>query len=232
MHKLKALLFSPLLLLLLVIVLSFSLKVNVVECNVGENNCSPEIYQKLEAFKGKSIFFVNIDKILSSSEFQSEVILLEHYQKKMPGTLILNFSEENILYQLNLEQSFLYISEFGNILQTNQGKDQITQVYLYGDIGEFIESRSINREKHLIITSIINQLEKDELSVDVINWVDDTEIIIKVKDEPQIVIDNSNVESKINNIKLILGAKEIKDYDKPIEEIDLRFNLPVLRTSE
>lgn len=232
MHKLKSLLFSPLLLLILVIILSFSLKINVIECRVGANNCSPEIYQKLEAFKGSSIFFVNIDKILSSPEFQSEVILLDNYQKKMPGTLVLNFSEENILYQLNLEQSFLYVSEFGNILQTNQGKDQISQVYLYGEIGEYIENRSVNREKHLVIKSVINQLNKDELSVDVINWVNDSEIIIKIKDEPQVIIDKINVESKIGNIKLILGAKEIKDYDKKIEEIDLRFNLPVLRTTE
>ena len=39
------------------------------------------------------------------------------------------------------------------------------------------------------------------------------------------------IPTKLDILGILLESREIKEYEEPIKEIDLRFNLPVLRTA-
>lgn len=218
---LKKIFFIPLLLIVFTIFLGSLFKINTINCTISQKNCSPEIYKKLEIFKGKSIFFVDFDKELSADNSNFETILLENYKKYFPGTVNLNFSEEKVLYELNLGNEHYFISEFGNILGNNQGINNLTKVNLAN-----------NQEKHSKIAEIINISNKNKFQVESIDWNNDEEIIIKILDNPKLIFDIQSINTKINSIGLLLNSREIKEYKEPIKEIDLRFDLPVLRTSQ
>ena len=221
-----------LLFIIFFLVVGFSFKINVVHCRISGASCSSEFYKKLEVLKGKSLFFVNFNKELTAKEFKSEPILLENYQKQFPETVILNFNEEKAFYQLNFGENHYFVSEFGNILQTDQEKENLTQVNWEDRTDNLVANRSIDQDQHLKIAKIINRISESKMEINNIDWENEGEIIIRIKDSPKIIIDVEAIDTKINTLGLLLGSKEIKDYHEPIKEIDLRFNLPVLRTTQ
>ncbi|NCO11932.1 MAG: hypothetical protein COZ34_01810 [Candidatus Pacebacteria bacterium CG_4_10_14_3_um_filter_34_15] len=203
--------------------LVFAFKINVINCRVSKNNCSQELYQKLEILKGKSLFFVNLDRELTNNEISTETILLQNYQKRFPGTISLEFSEEKVAYQLNLEENQLFISEFGNILPNNQNVVDLPTVSW---------NSKQSQESHTKILKILNSVNGTDLIIEKITRINDKEIVINIKNNPPLIIDEDSIDSKVAILVTLLNSREIKEYGKPIKEIDLRFNLPVLRTAQ
>ncbi|MBU0974693.1 hypothetical protein KKD03_03260 [Patescibacteria group bacterium] len=219
LRKIFFLLFLPITLFLL----GFLFKINVINCQVSRINCKPELYQKLEVLKGKSLFFVNLDRELSKNDICTETILLQNFQKQFPGTILLEFSEEKVVYQLNFEESKLYISEFGNILPSSQNVN---------DLPEVSWNSKLSSESHAEILKILNSVNDSNLIIEKITRLSDKEIVIYIKDNPKIIIDEEVIDSKVGILVTLLNSREIKEYEEPIEEIDLRYNLPVLRTTQ
>ena len=207
---------------IILLILGSLLKINVIHCQISNMNCNPELYSKLEVLRGKSLFFVNLDKELSSNGLELKTLFLKEYQKKFPNTIILNFNEEKALYQLEVEGNRSIISELGNTLQSNQKNEQLPQVVWNND----------DTPDHLKIIKIINSAKNNNLKVDKIIWENNKEIIIKINSSPKIIIDTETLNSKIDMLGILLTSREIKDYEETIKEIDLRFNLPVLRTTQ
>ncbi len=201
----------------------FVFKIGVINCQVAENNCSQELYQKLEVLKGKSLFFVNIDEELANNEISTETILLQNYQKTFPGTILLEFSEEKVAYQLITEENQLFISEFGNVLPSNQNVNGLPQVSW---------NSTLSDESHSKIIKILDSVKGTNFTINNISRLNNQEIRIDIKDNPQIIIDEDSIDSKVGILVTLLNSREIKEYEEPIKEIDLRFNLPVLRTAQ
>jgi hypothetical protein len=197
---------------IIIFIIGLLFRVSTIDCQISEKNCSPELYQDLETLKGKSFFFVdlNIDR-------------LESYQKKFPGTLILNFNEEKLSYTVKFKEEIFYISELGNILENNQDTNNVTEVIL---------NKEFNKNVHIKLLKIINITNKDNLRVKKIIWNSDQEIILEINNSPKIILDIEAIDIKTNILEILLNSREIKEYEEPIQEIDLRFNLPVLRTTQ
>lgn len=218
--KLFFLLFWPLVLLFSLI---FAFKIHVINCKVSGVNCNPELYQKLEVLKGESLFFVNLDKELANNEISTETILLQNYQKQFPATISLEFKEEKVAYQLNFEESIQFISEFGNILPSNQNVNNLPQVNWNSGPSD---------ESHEKIIKILKSVNDSNLKIEKVTRLSDDEINIEIKDNPKIIIDEEAINSKVGILVTLLNSREIKEFGEPIKEIDLRFNLPVLRTTQ
>ncbi len=223
MNRIKKILFFPILPTLLIFILGLLVRIDTIDCRILETNCSPEIYEKLESLKGKSLFLVNFEKTLNENGFNSETILLQDYQKKFPGTVVLRFTEEKVSYQLEFEDSTLFISEFGNILQNNQDVQDLPKVNW---------NSQLSNEVHLEISKILKSLSETDLKIEKITRKNSKEIIIIIRDHPPIIIDDETIDKKLAILDTLLKSREIEEYEEPIKEIDLRYNLPVLRTTQ
>lgn len=201
----------------------FSLRINEIECQVSNNNCNPEIYQKLESLKGKSIFFINLEQELNQNGMESEAILLNEYKKVFPGKLVLKFSQEKILYQFEFEGNSSFISEFGNKLNNNQNKNNLPTVDW---------NAPLDNEIHRKITLIIYNIDTERFPISKITRKNEDKTVIEIHNNPEIIIDDKSTATKLELIQTLLESKEVKEYKQPIKEIDLRFNLPVLRTTQ
>lgn len=223
MFKFKRLFFLLFWPIVLIFSLIFAFKINIIHCKVSENNCSQELYQKLEILKGESLFFVNLDKELANNEISTETILLKNYQKQFPATISLEFTEEKVAYQQISEETIIFISEFGNILPSNQNINDLPQVSW---------NSSKSDESHEKIMKILKSVTGSNLRIEKVTRLSDKEIHINIKDNPKIIIDEEAIDSKVAILDTILNSREIKEFGEPIREIDLRFNLPVLRTTQ
>jgi len=55
---------------------------------------------------------------------------------------------------------------------------------------------------------------------------------LESQDGVQILISYENTERKMRQLEQILQSQAVTALDKPLQEIDLRFDLPVLRTRQ
>ncbi|MBP7740798.1 hypothetical protein KA089_01285 [Candidatus Woesebacteria bacterium] len=208
---------------ILILFYFFSLRISDIECQISNNNCNPEIYQKLESLKGKSIFFINLEKELNQNEIESEAILLTDYKKVFPGKLVLKFSQEKVLYLFEFDGNSSFISEFGNKLNNDQNINNLPIVNW---------NAPLDNKIHYKIAMIINNVDSEKFSISKISRENENKTIIEIHNNPKIIIDDNSTTAKLEMIKILLESKEIKEYEQPIKEIDLRFNLPVLRTTQ
>jgi hypothetical protein len=63
-------------------------------------------------------------------------------------------------------------------------------------------------------------------------WISEEEIRIFVTDLPVVIFSSDNIENQSTALGLLLKNNSVKQTGVEIKEIDLRFNMPVLRTRQ
>jgi len=216
MKKLTKILVLILITVSLLIFSADKFKIHTIDCKISLDNCGQTLYKKLEKLKNKSIFLVNIEQELSAQEFNSETALLESYSKRLPSTVILNFNNEKVLYQINVGDKIFYISEFGNILANNQGIENLITVFFSPEIKNPINDTSVQQSKHQQIVEIINSLDNNKNIIKKVNWKKNEEIILEISGGPEVIIDEETIKSRLKSLQLLLDSREIKNYEEPI----------------
>jgi hypothetical protein len=225
-HKLSL----PILFVLTVLFLGFS-RVSNVECYLHDQVCPPDLMAQAQTLKGSSFFFSNFDqKLMQSNSFES-IYILNNIQKKLPSTLKLYFNQEEIEYALLINNEKKFIGQSGVAIpnQTETNNILIIQWQLEQSI---IENNLINPDYHQIFLAVARTLTQSNLKNPVILWVSDTQILIDFDEHPRFIFDKQTIQTQIQKVDTIISARELDEINEPILEIDMRFDLPVLRTSQ
>lgn len=220
--KLKNLISAPFILFGITVVFIFYLKVTNVECHIKDGQCPESLKQNLEKLKNSSFFFIDIQKELISEKIETETYSFQSSEKKFPGTLRLNFIEESVLYEVKHKDQTYYVGKLGSILSTNQNNDDLIKV-------TWVPNNNFTTS-HQELAKLANISKKFDLKIDEVIWNNFDNIHIFISGQPKIIIDEEGINSKIESIDIIVNSREISEFEGAISEIDLRFNLPVLRT--
>jgi hypothetical protein len=206
-------------------------RVNNIECKIENSPCTSELIKSLNTLKKSSFFFSNIPQKISEDQTDDSTYLLKSYTKKFPGTLSLVFKQENIKYTLQIEDKKYAIGKSGTIVP---GKSKKTESILFSwkNDTKIIQNTIIKNNYHKIFLNIVNSLSETQIDKSTIIWISDSEILLEIPDQPLYIFEQETIVTQIKKVGTIINAKELEEIEEPILEIDMRFDLPVLRTRQ
>lgn len=224
-QKLLSLLF-----LVIILFLAFN-KTNTIKCQIENSECPEVLIKNLNTLKGSSFFFSNIQKKLENNKTNDSIYILESISKKFPGTIKLYFKQEEIRYSLITSNKTFHIGNSGTTIPTESDYSEIIS-FTWKNEEVIINNNKINDDYHNKFLNISTNLSKNNLENTTITWVSDSEIILKTPNKPPFIFDKQTIETQVKKIDTIMNARELEEIEEPILEIDMRFNLPVLRTRQ
>ena len=205
-------------------------RVSHIECKLTQNNCTSELQDRVNILKGTSFFFGNYEKKLEQNNFSESIYILESVKKKFPNTLVITLKQEQVAYSLLLNEETKYIGESG-LLLPSQEKDKKTVQFDWKNEKAVITDNQIIPEYHQKFLSVAQTFKEKSIENVHFIWNSDQEILLELPNQPLFIFDRDTIETQVKKVDTIISAKELEEIAEPILEIDMRFNLPVLRTS-
>ncbi len=219
----------PILLIFIVLFLLFN-RITKIECYLEGSNCPDELLQDLKQLDGTSFFFANIEKKYSENQTIDSIYILESTKKKFLSTLVLNFKQEKIEYELIIDNTSYYLGNSGKIIPK---KDQnIKTIIQWAMEEQILENSLVNPNVHTKALEIAHTIEQLKIEKATLYWNSNSEIILEIPDKPKFIFDSETIQTQIKKVDTIVHAKELEEIEAPILEIDMRFDLPVLRTAQ
>lgn len=206
-------------------------RTKVVECQIEKTTCPDDLIENLNTLKGSSFFFTNISQKLEDNKTNDSIYILESISKKFPGTIKLSFKQEEIKYSLLINDQIFYIGKSGATIPTKLDNTQ-TVSFTWKNEKDIVKDNNVEDSYHKKFLNIAESLSKNTKENIIIIWVSDSEIILEIPDEPIYIFDKQTIETQVKKVDTIINAKELEEIEEPILEIDMRFDLPVLRTRQ
>lgn len=219
-------------LIFLVILFLLLTRVTKISCDVDGNTCPDELQKNTSILYGKSFFFENFEKkLLQDWQTANSIFVLKSIQKKFPGTIILSFSQESVEYIINTDDKAVFVGNSGIAIPNQSTQDKIPKIE-WKPTQVIVENNIVDERYNKIFLTIarwLNKLNKENI---IINWLSDQEIRIEIPGQPPFIFDIQTIETQVQKIDTIINTRELNKIEEPILEIDMRFNLPVLRTRQ
>lgn len=205
-------------------------RITNVECTVDEKPCDTDFQTKLQKLKGKSFFFSPLEKLSHTEAFSAPTYTLQSIQKRFPGTIELNYSRESAQYAIKIEENTQYIGESGTVLPQESDFQQLTVIW--NQEASPLSNNSVTDKYHALMLAAALKLQKIPTASPQLLWNSDSEIILKIEKQPNFIFDTQTLETGLKKIDTILQARELAEVEGLITEIDMRYDLPVLRTAQ
>lgn len=224
----------PVIILFVISILSiFFFRVSKIECEIESKPCPSDIATKLDLYKGRSLFFTNYEEIFTKETTDHPIYQIENIQKKLPGKLFVSLKREPVLYKIILFNDQQEKSEFsfGNSAveipnSSNQEKLAVEWKENYSPITNNLVEPNI----HVGLVSLSNELQNMQIDQALLIWNTDSEIRLLIPDKPDFIFDIETLQTQSKKIDTILSSRELDEFKDSAQEIDMRFDLPVLRT--
>ena len=233
-------LITPFFLLLYLLQNFFSIK--NIECRVSTNDKCPDfLVNRLEEnIKGKPIIFTDLELEMTKEPFVSDSFALKGQKKKLPNYIEVVFDHEPIIYLIRTQKDddkTKAVTQSGFIWETENSTKGVPVVD-FSQTNQLSEqnkdpfNNKMNEKKHNPIKKIVSSLKKMNLPYQEIVFLSESEILLKIEDSLVAILDDKEVEKSVAELSAILSSPEYLEREEKVEEIDLRFRLPVLRTSQ
>lgn len=203
------------------------LNIEEITCSIeNKKTCPPQLLDKLNALKTKMLLTLNAEEeikkianpVFNFSQFS--------YNKKWPKTIIVDFKLKNNLYMAIDEnnQNIAFDNE-GKILNFyHQNNDNV----LIKINNRQIQNNQLDSRIHQIIIDFLNLKNQENWSIQQLNFQKANEFLFTIKNDSFCAIfDLNNYRNKFNQFDEL--AKNYSEVANDYKEVDLRFNLTVLR---
>lgn len=226
---------------LLIGAFGFLFRVKKISCQIinQSQQKANELCSKLVTLNNKSLFFFDfendglVQEALFNEETQ-EAFFVKEISKSLPGGVNYVFTTKPPLYRLVYGDEKWLITMEGNLIKDDERISVIEVILadkslLFDEGGEFYS----HREK--FIRQLLEPLQQQP-DLEIENMVVDSleRVVLNIKNLPSVILDFSqNGVEQSKRLEIILqDLDQFKDGEKQLDirEIDLRFELPVLRT--
>lgn len=209
------------------VISSFSVK--NIECQLDQQTCPESLTNSLTVLHGKPLFFTNYQSILQEQRVPLPVTLTQ-VKKHLPNTLNLEFSSQNLAYMIQTNEGTIAVSTTGVLFKDTTVLPPTT-IEVKPELSSVLDpNHAIQAPIHTAFLELVTTLEKSDLPVKHISWVDkDTINLIMNDGQLNAVVDQKNPRVAIEKLELIIKSQEYQAVQENVQEIDLRFDLPVLR---
>lgn len=222
--------FAPLLVVTTILFLFFT-PVLHVKCTIGNNDCPPELQQKIAVLKGSSFFFGNFEKKLEQNRFSESIYILETIKKIFPNTVWVTLKQEQVAYTLTINGQKNFIGKSGVIVPSSETNDMHFVQFDWNTEKSIVSENTVSANYHQKILNVAQILKEKPIENARFSWNSDQEIQLFIPNQPIFIFDTDTIETQVKKVDTIINAKELEEIAEPILEVDMRFDLPVLRTS-
>ncbi|MFH2118586.1 MAG: cell division protein FtsQ/DivIB [Candidatus Paceibacterota bacterium] len=208
------------------------LSVKQVRCFLNNQEIGTEqrICQQLQQLTGTPLLFRDFQhdsKVASLLYIQEtkEVFVLERIEKSLIGEVTIFLSNQPPLYRIE-QSSAIYLVTAGGHFQENNNQLSVPLV---------IDANGIYQQDpekmHYFLTEFLKQLDGQLERIKKITLVSPQRIELQASDFPIMIVELSQEPQQVaRRLKLLLQKLVPAQIDVALQEIDLRFELPVLRT--
>jgi hypothetical protein len=205
--------------------------VRQIECVFNTNSaCPPELRASLETLRGTALFFTDTQNT-STFSIDATGHTLEKIEKVLPSTLVLYFLPSEVLYQVRIDESY-YSTNTEGFLQVSSENGAIpTVVFFNRDL--LLSPTQLKPEVHQVLKLLVAEAQKNSISVSTIEWRSEQELVLLCDQTIAVSIDTTDIPKKMAQLEQILHSAELEEITQQnatSPTLDLRFNLPVLRT--
>lgn len=203
-----------------------------IDCILDKQSCPQNLQEQLEVLKGKSLFATDYANILHQSGLPLPVTL-ESVDKELPTTVSLEFVTQPLAYQLETSSGKFSISQSGIPFKETTVTVPIT-ITLTPSLETILENPSLLKSNvHQPLLLLAQALQTEKMEISKVTWVDKDTITLIMDGEPQtVILDSHNPAAAVGKLKRIIASTEYRSVAQTVREIDLRFDLPVLRMQQ
>ncbi len=216
--------------LFLLVVLLYLLKRVLVVKNIVFLHQNKSIAIKIEQqpFLNRPLMFSDFDHLPFAQQVlydeQNQAYQMLGYYKKFPQTLIVLLEKQEPIYQLIYQDKFYLIDQSGNKRQVEQ-LQALPSIYLNLDLPS---DWNLSSTWHQAFLTLVE--ESQNLAIERIECQKDGQLILDLFSNQIVLIElNEQLKANLARLKVILEQVKAEDLPQPVQKIDLRFKLPVLK---
>lgn len=210
------------------------ISVKTVSCTINGQTVTAgtRVCDQLQKLRGSRLFFRDWERdpevaSLLFVEETREVFSLDAIEKSLAGTITVHLSDSPPLYRMETPDGLVSVSEAGG---WRASVDQV-RIPLVRDEGKVYESHQ--EEVHAFLVSFLQGLGTARERVEVITLQSQDTLILRISDFPRVLIEiDPHPARTAARLAVLLDKIAPGEIDLSIRELDMRFELPVLRTFE
>jgi hypothetical protein len=208
----------------------------IQELNIKSNPESRDtLYTQLDFLLGQSLFFTNLEKTplftTTLVNDKGQIFVPIQIQKKFPGTLIITFQEQDPLYRLLWQDNF-YLVNSQHYLTADVAAFGLPTVEVSTAYQDKIHPEKIDASLNQQIQNFLQSFQTQQLEFDKF-YLNQEESYIIFKGLRFIFEDNADPAVLAAKLKLIqLNLDQLVANMGSIKAIDMRFDLPVVKTRD
>lgn len=206
----------------------------IQELNIKSNPESRDtLYTQLDFLLGQSLFFTNLEKTplftTTLVNDKGQIFVPIKIQKKIPGTLIITFQEQDPLYRLLWQDNF-YLVNSQHYLTADVAAFELPTVEVSTAYQDKIHPEKIDASLNQQIQNFLQSFQTQQLEFDKF-YLNQEESYIIFKGLRFIFEDNADPAVLAAKLKLIqLNLDQLVSEIDSIKTVDMRFDLPVVKS--
>jgi hypothetical protein len=220
------------LVLILGYLLRQNLTINQVVCLINEQPLDAQnaVCRQLQQLRGSPLLFRDFEHDSQTAGFlylhnSKEAFDLQKVTKSLTGQITFFLTDQPPLFRIE-QGSTLYLVTASGFLRENNAE---LKVPLVSDPDQFYQDRL--EQINFFLISFLQQLPDQRSQIEQIRLISPQRIELVTAHFPIIIVELAQEPQQLaRRFKLILTKLKPNEIDLNLQEIDLRFNLPVLRT--
>lgn len=207
-----------------------------IECIVQDQS-APDICSQLDFLKNKSLLFSDLEHTGLYQDLikndQGQVFQTKLVERQLPNKMIVHLVKEEPSYQLIIEDKSYWINHQNYYGQNDPSLD-LPKVELSSEHQQLVGKSQIDPTFNKKVITLLDHLRDYQVNFDRI-YLNGEHSEIYLQDNTKLIFQLSqNSQTLAPKIKLIsLQLGEIEDFlPHGMEQIDLRFDLPVIKTNK
>lgn len=201
-----------------------------IECQIiNQESCNTQLIESLKPLTNQPLFFKDYVHVLQMSQTINQPVTIVSIKKKLPDTLYITFQLEPAVYSITKSDTKNIVSESGKIFQGVADASNIFSVETEQELST--EQGFVFPDVHHTVLTIITTAKELKLPLTKLSWVDKSTIKLSMENREELyIVDSDSPRLQLHKLSMVLKSSEYREIAEPKLELDLRFNMPVLRT--
>ncbi|MBP9820202.1 hypothetical protein KBC79_05730, partial [Candidatus Woesebacteria bacterium] len=201
-----------------------------IECVVGPDQqpCTSNTVDQLSTLRNTPLLFsspeIIIANVLSKEPYQTVRV-----NRRLPDTLIIVLETLTYSYRLQTEDKEFVVTDIGTVFE----RPSTLELPKLNSASELVlENNKVKPEVHSHFLLLLAAVKLNSLSIDSIQLLNSQTLEITLQESKTTVIVNPSLAAnQLQTALVILKNNKVSELSDPVQKLDMRFDLPVLRTT-
>ncbi len=207
----------------------FQWKINQVVCRLETQPCSPEFTTSLQELTRLSFWVSDVEAQVDQIMKHYPEFEVVEIRRLLPATVEIDVKPRQPLYQLTASNQELgVVNQDGAVIIVPQAlslpviriSDQLWQTV--------VATNTIDQKIHLPLTQLLQACQTEKIACQRLELINQDTVVIELPESRIGILSLEFPERDLKKLSLVLNGLE-PDKLKDVQEIDVRYRLPVLR---